>query len=107
MRLYTYCSSCGQKIYLQIVVPTRRDLPSPLRVNCLYCRCEDYYPPNEIYAEAGAGAPLAGAALGAIVGAIIGGPIGLLLGGGLGAAAGVRADEQDREATRRFNEGVV
>lgn len=107
MRLYTYCRHCGQKIYLQIVVLTRRDLPSPLTTKCLYCRIEDHYFPYDVYAEPGAGAPIAGAALGAIVGGLIGGPIGLLLGGALGGTAGAGSEQRDREAAQRFNEEVV
>jgi len=106
-RLFTNCSCCGQQFYLHVVYPSRRVIPTPLHLRCPYCQDDGYYEPNDIWAELGAGAPLAGAALGAIVGGLIGGPIGLLLGGALGGTAGSSSEEQDREAADRFNEEVV
>jgi len=76
-------------------------------MRCPYCQNTDVYYPNEVFAEPGAGRPLAGAALGAVVGGLIGGPIGLLLGGALGGTAGAGTEQQDREAAQRFNEEVV
>lgn len=104
MRLYTTCHFCGQRFYLTTVYNSRRDLPRPLTMRCPYCQNTNDYYPNEIFAEPGVGAPLAGAAMGAIVGGLIGGPIGLLLGGALGGTAGASSEQQDREAAQRFNE---
>ena len=107
LRLHTSCYFCGQRFYLTVVHTSRRDLPRPLTMRCPYCQNTDEYHPNEVFAEPGAGAPLAGAALGVIVGGLIGGPIGLLLGGALGGTAGAGSEQQDREAAQRFNEEVV
>ena len=106
-RLFTNCSYCGQQFYLNVVYLSKRVIPRPLELICPYCQENEYYEPNDILAEPGAGAPLAGAALGAIVGSLVGGPIGLLLGGALGGTAGSSSEEQDREATDRFNDEVV
>lgn len=107
MKLFISCHYCDQRFYLSTVYPSRRDIPTALTIGCPYCQNEYYYTPNEIWAEPGTGAPLAGTALGAIVGGLIGGPIGLLLGGALGGTAGVSSEQQDREAAHRFNEEVV
>ena len=107
MRLFTNCHYCDQKFYLSTIYHSRRNIPAPLKMRCPYCQDVEYYYPNEILAEPGVGAPLAGAALGAIVGGLIGGPIGLLLGGALGGTAGVSSKQQDQEAAQRFNEEMV
>ncbi len=107
MKLFTTCPYCGGKFYLPHVYPSRREMPYELELRCPHCGSEDSYYPREIWAEPGAGGPLAGAAIGAIVGGIIGGPIGLILGGALGGSAGVSSDEKDQEASDRFNEEMV
>ena len=107
LRLYTICHFCGQRFYLTDIYSSRRDLPRPLAIRCPYCQNTYEYDPNEIFAEPGTGAPLAGVALGAVVGGLIGGPIGLLLGGALGGTAGAGSEQHDREAAQRFNEEVV
>lgn len=82
-------------------------MPRPLTKRCPYCQNTGEYHPNEVFAEPGAGAPLAGATLGAVVGGLIGGPIGLLLGGALGGTAGTESEQQERDAAKRFNEEDV
>lgn len=106
-RLFTTCQYCGNRFYLSTVYPSKRNIPKPLTIRCPFCQSKSYCYPNEIYAEPGYGAPLAGGALGAIIGGLIGGPVGLLLGGALGGMAGTRSDQQDRENAQRFNEEVV
>ncbi len=76
-------------------------------MRCPYCQNTDEYHTNDVFAEPGSGAPLAGAALGAVVGGLFGGPIGLLLVGALGVTAGAKNEQQDREAAQRFNEEMV
>lgn len=107
MRFFIDCHYCGQRFYLSTCYASRRNIPRHLANRCPFCQSEDYYVPNEIWAEPGTGAPLAGTALGAIVGGLIGGPIGLLLGGALGGTTGASSEQQDREAAQRFNEEVV
>ena len=92
MRLYVVCRECGDKIYLDIVANSRKELLDKVgkysfEVRCPHCGTKDYYTVNEVIAEPSVGTTLAGAGLGVLVGGVLGGPIGLLLGGALGGAA--------------------
>jgi len=112
MRLYVVCRECGDKIYLDIVANSRKELLEKVgkysfEVRCYHCGTLNYYTVNEVIAEPSVGTTLAGAGLGALVGGVLGGPIGLLLGGALGGAAGANTEEQEKENARRFNEEVI
>jgi hypothetical protein len=104
LRLYTDCPY-GHRLNLNILVRSRDLLPNPLYVQCLQHGQIEIYPQN-VYAEATPGATVGVGALGALIG-LLGGPIGLVIGAGIGAAAGGRAEQADREAVDRFNEGGV
>jgi len=112
MRLYVICKECGEKVYLDIVAYTRKELLEKIgnysfRVRCNQCGYEDYYTINEVTAEPTFGSTVAGAGIGALIGGVLAGPIGLLLGGALGGTAGMNAEEQEKENVERFNEEVV
>lgn len=109
MRLYVKCTSCDQKIYLNIIADTRDEwrekIGEHFLVECHHPHCgyKETYSVDDVYAEEGASSALAGVALGGLIG-LLGGPLGMILGGTFGMLLGTTADENEEREVRKFND---
>lgn len=107
MKIYCYCSSCNNKIYLSSTAQTRQQLANTwgnyFSVNCKICQSPNQLHVNSVKAETSQGnTPYATGAGGGLVGAIAG-PIGVVIGLVVGGIAGGVALSKDKEAVNRFN----
>lgn len=108
MRLFVYCTNCGQKIYLNSTAKYRSELPFQFFLRCQNFSCQAnsqniVYSPYNVSAEPGYGGLLGGGIVGGAIGALIGGPAGALLGGLLGGIIGSDSDKSDWQDVERFN----
>lgn len=107
MRIYCYCNSCNNKMYLLSTAQTRQQLANTwgvyFSVNCKACQFPNQVYVNSVNAETSQGnTPYATGAGGGLVGAIAG-PIGVVIGIVAGGIAGGVALSKDKEAVNRFN----
>jgi hypothetical protein len=90
-----------QRIYLQIVTPTRSDLARQIGSPWFYLENSQYHV-HEVIAEPEENNTAAGAVVGGIIG-LIGGPLGILIGGAVGGALGNGGDRSERAKVQEFN----
>jgi DNA-directed RNA polymerase subunit RPC12/RpoP len=107
MRLYVKCTSCDQKIYLNVIADTRDEwrekIGEHFLVECRHCDYKETYSVDDVYAEEGVSSAPAGAVLGGLIG-LLGGPLGMILGGTFGALLGATTDENEKRGVRKFND---
>ena len=103
MRLYVVCRSCGQKVYLNLNVSRRSELPSVFEVRCPNCGVTDTYTPNDVEVEAAPALGIPSAVVGGLLG-LLGGPLGLILGGLAGGVFGANADADEQRRVQQFRQ---
>jgi outer membrane lipoprotein SlyB len=111
MKIYCYCSSCNNKIYLSSTEQTRQQLANNrgdyFSINCIICQSTNEVQVNSVNAETSRGnTPYATGTGSGLVGAIAG-PIGAVIGLIVGGIAGTIALSQDKEAVNRFNSNFI
>lgn len=93
--------SAQNKIYLQVIAPTRYELARVIGSPWFTLNGEQYHV-HQVVAENEGGNTATGAIIGGIIG-LIGGPVGILIGGSLGGALGNEGDKSDKVKVNRFN----
>lgn len=108
MKLYIgACTTCRQKIVLDISARNRSQVRSMfgnshLSVRCGHCHHTNIYNVTQILAESDANAKAGGAVAGGLFG-LLGGPIGLIVGAIAGGLIGNANDEGDVRSVNEFN----
>jgi len=100
MKLYVINLS-NQKVYLNLVAPTRDELRNIIRTS-YFSLGNESYSVNDVSAEKNANSTGAGAVIGGAIGAL-GGPIGIIIGGALGGIIGNNSDEVESAKVKKFN----
>lgn len=100
MKLYVI-NSINQKVYLNLVAPTRHALAYKIG-NEFFNINGEVYSVWDVYAEGSSNSTAAGTVIGGLIG-LLGGPIGLLTGGTIGALVGNNQDSEEKEKVNRFN----
>lgn len=91
------------KTYINTTAKVRNELPYNFDISCPQGHI-DNYSPYDVRAEAGVSSAPPGLIIGSLLGAAIFGPFGALSGAVIFGSAGLRRDEIEREAVKRFNE---
>ena len=102
MKLYVIDPNTQDKVYLNIVKPTRKALADKIGGYNFYIG-NNLYSVNDVWAENDSNSTATGAVVGGAIGAL-GGPIGIVVGGLLGGLIGNNSDEDESEQVRRFNQ---
>jgi hypothetical protein len=100
MKLFV-CNRQNQKIYIDIIAPTRRQLASIIGSQHFFID-RDYYTVNQVFAESENNDAVGGAVLGGLVG-LLGGPVGLFFGGLAGGLIGKSRENDDETKVDKFN----
>jgi hypothetical protein len=103
MRLYVYCSSCNNKIYIASDAKIRSQLPPSFSLRCPICDEVNLYTSHDVYAERSdinsAGTAMIGGILGVVAGAI-----GVIAGTIFGGLLGENWKVLESAAVSRFNQ---
>lgn len=100
MKLYVI-NSANQKVYLDVVASTRRELAQLIGSWNFYLGSSGYSV-YDVYAENDSNNMTTGAVVGGAVG-LLGGPIGVIVGGVVGGLIGNSSDESEDKQVHRFN----
>jgi hypothetical protein len=91
----------NQKVYLNLIAPTRRELMSQIGGQN-FILGTTLYSIYDVHAENDSNSTAAGAIVGGVVGAF-GGPVGIIIGGLLGGLFGNSSDEVETSQVKKFN----
>jgi uncharacterized protein YcfJ len=101
MKLFVVNPNTKEKIYLNIVKPTRKTLAEKIGGHNFYIG-NNLYSIDNVRAENNSNSTATGAVVGGVIGAL-GGPIGIAVGGFLGGLIGNSTDKDESINVRKFN----
>lgn len=105
MKLFVTNPKTNQKVYLNMLASTRRELAGLIGSSWFYLVGERYHVHN-VVAESENNNTAAGAIVGGLIGALSG-SFGVLIGGSIGGALGSEKDKEERQKVEYFNNSSV